>query len=62
MQPSLMTLPRDAWRLARPYFQSEERWSARGKLAAIIVLNLAMVGMDGWMDGWMDVKGVLRIT
>ncbi len=46
MQPSLMTLPRDAWRLARPYFQSEERWSARGKLAAIIVLNLAMVGMD----------------
>jgi len=29
---------KDAWRLARPYFaESEERWSARGLLAAGIV-------------------------
>ena len=52
MQPSIMTLPRDAWRLARPYFSSEERWSARGKLAAIIALNLAMVGMDVVLNFW----------
>ena len=31
------TFLKDAWRLARPYFaESEERWSARGLLAAVI--------------------------
>ena len=52
MQTSLLTLPRDAWRLARPYFQSEERWPARVKLAAIVALNLAMVGMDVVLNFW----------
>lgn len=50
--PSIMTLPRDAWRLARPYFTSEERWSARAKLAAIIAMNLALVGMDVVLSFW----------
>ncbi len=50
--PSLMTLPRDAWRLAKPYFNSEERWSARSKIAAIIVLNLSLVGMDVVLSFW----------
>ncbi len=52
MQTSLLTMPRDAWRLARPYFVSEERWPARIKLAAIVVLNLAMVGMDVVLNFW----------
>lgn len=50
--PSLLALPRDALNLARPYFNSEERWSARVKLAAIIALNLAMVGMDVVLSFW----------
>ena len=43
---------RDAWRLALPYFRSEERWSARLLLAAIVVLNLALVGMTVVLNFW----------
>jgi putative ATP-binding cassette transporter len=42
----------DAWRLARPYFRSEERWSARVLLAAIIALNLATVGLSVLFNFW----------
>jgi vitamin B12/bleomycin/antimicrobial peptide transport system ATP-binding/permease protein len=34
---------RDAWRLAKPYWSSEEKWSAWGLLLAVIALNLAGV-------------------
>ena len=43
---------KDAWRLALPYFRSEERWSARGLLGIIIVMNLALVGMDVVLNFW----------
>jgi putative ATP-binding cassette transporter len=44
---------KDAWRLARPYFvESEERWSARGLLAAVIALNLALVGLSVLLNFW----------
>ena len=43
---------RDAWHLARPYFRSEERWSARLLLAAIIILNLSLVGIDVVLNFW----------
>ena len=43
---------RDAWHLARPYFSSEERWSARVLLAAIIILNLSLVGIDVVLNFW----------
>jgi vitamin B12/bleomycin/antimicrobial peptide transport system ATP-binding/permease protein len=43
---------RDAWRLARPYFQSEERWSAWVLLTSIIALNLMMVGMTVVLNFW----------
>jgi len=44
---------RDAWRLTRPYFMlSDERWSARALLAAIVVLNLALVGMTVILNFW----------
>jgi len=39
----LTTLGRNVWSLARGYWSSEERWSARILLAAIIALNLGMV-------------------
>ena len=43
---------KDAWQLAKPYFDSEEKWSARGLLAAIIALNLILVGMDVLLNFW----------
>ncbi len=43
---------KDAWRLALPYFRSEERWSARGLLAAVIALNLASVGLSVLLNFW----------
>ncbi len=42
----------DAWRLAKPYFNSEERWSARGLLASIVTLNLSLVLMDVILSFW----------
>ncbi len=50
--PSILTLPRDAWRLAKPYFNSDERWRARGLLTAIVVMNLSLVGMDVVLNFW----------
>ncbi|MDJ0390971.1 ABC transporter ATP-binding protein/permease [Roseomonas sp. E05] len=43
---------RDAWALARPYWGSEERWRARGLLAVVILLNLALVGMGVLLTYW----------
>lgn len=38
----------DVWRLTRPYWSSDEKWAARGLLAAIVVLNLGAVFMEVW--------------
>jgi putative ATP-binding cassette transporter len=44
---------KDAWRLARPYFaESEERWSARGLLLAVVSLSLASVGLSVLLNFW----------
>ncbi|HET6307552.1 MAG TPA: SbmA/BacA-like family transporter, partial [Rhodopila sp.] len=44
---------KDAWRLARPYFMtSEERWSARGLLLAIIAMNLSLVALSVVLSFW----------
>ncbi len=48
----LLPFLKDAWRLALPYFRSEERWSARGLLGIIIVMNLALVGMNVVLNFW----------
>ncbi len=42
----------DAWRLALPYFRSEEKWAARGLLLSIIVLNLTLVGANVVLNYW----------
>ena len=41
----LRQLARDVWVLTNGYWRSEERWSARLLLAAIIGLNLGLVGV-----------------
>ncbi len=43
---------RDAWRLAWPYFKSEERWVARGLLTAVIVLSLLSVALNVRFNTW----------
>ena len=44
---------KDAWKLTRPYFMtSEERWSARGILVAIVVMNLTLVGLTVVLSFW----------
>ena len=46
------TFLRGAWRLATPYYNSEERWFARGLLAAIIALNLLLVALNVLLNFW----------
>jgi putative ATP-binding cassette transporter len=41
-----------AWALTKPYFQSEEKWKARGLLVAIVVLNLGLVYMAVLFNDW----------
>ena len=44
---------KDAWRLSRPYFlTSEEKWSARGLLLALVAMNLAAVGLSVIFNFW----------
>jgi putative ATP-binding cassette transporter len=43
---------RDAWRLAKPYWKSEEKWSARGLLLAVIALNLGNVYVTVRINEW----------
>ena len=42
----LRQLARDVWVLTKGYWGSEERWSARVLLTAIIGLNIALVGVN----------------
>ena len=43
---------RDAWRLSRPYYRSEEKWSAWGLLLSIVALRLLLVGMTVILSFW----------
>ena len=40
------------WKLARPYWFSEERWSGRGLLALVVGLNLGWVYLLVWLNTW----------
>jgi putative ATP-binding cassette transporter len=42
----------DAWRLARPYWSSDERGRGLALLAAVVVLNLSLVGMTVVLTYW----------
>jgi putative ATP-binding cassette transporter len=43
---------REAWRIGKSYWFSEEKWSALGLLALVVALNLATVGLDVWLSYW----------
>ncbi len=43
---------RRIWRLSLPYFQSDEKWRARGLLAAIVALNLGGVYLLVLYNNW----------
>src|SRR5438105_9487739 len=38
--------------LVRPYWVSEERWSARGLLAIVVAMNLALVYVNVLFSNW----------
>jgi vitamin B12/bleomycin/antimicrobial peptide transport system ATP-binding/permease protein len=40
------------WRIAAPYFRSEDKWAGRGLLAAVIAIELALVGIDVLINQW----------
>ncbi len=49
---SFKQFTRQVWALSLPYFQSEQKWKARGLLAAIVGLNLAAVYMLVLLNDW----------
>ena len=52
MDRSKQNAVRDAWRLAKPYWGSEEKWSARGLLLAVVALNLGNVYISVRINEW----------
>ena len=43
---------KDAWRLAKPFWTSEEKWSAWGFLLAVVALNLGIVYVNVRLNEW----------
>jgi putative ATP-binding cassette transporter len=48
IRPKLATV----WRIAAPYFSSEDKWAGRGLLAAVIAIELAIVGINVMFNFW----------
>jgi putative ATP-binding cassette transporter len=46
---------RDAWELTKPYWTSDERWTALALLVAIVALNLFQVYLSVWLNEWRGV-------
>jgi vitamin B12/bleomycin/antimicrobial peptide transport system ATP-binding/permease protein len=42
------------WRIASPYFRSEDKWAGRGLLAAVIAIQLALVAIDVILNQWQN--------
>jgi vitamin B12/bleomycin/antimicrobial peptide transport system ATP-binding/permease protein len=40
------------WRLARPYFFSDDRWAGRGLLGAVITIELSIVTINVMLNQW----------
>ena len=43
------------WRIAAPYFRSEDKWAGRGLLAAVIAIELASVYLTVLFNSWNNV-------
>ena len=48
----LRQLLRDAWAITRPYWFSEDRWSARGLLLVVVALTLGIVYINVLLNHW----------
>ena len=48
IRPTLATV----WRIAIPYFRSEDKWAGRALLAAVIAIELAIVGINVLINQW----------
>ncbi|HXX09579.1 MAG TPA: ABC transporter ATP-binding protein/permease [Pseudolabrys sp.] len=40
------------WRIASPYFYSEDRWAGRILLAAVVAIELSIVGINVLLNAW----------
>jgi len=40
------------WRIAAPYFSSEDKWAGRALLAAVVSIELALVAIDVLLNQW----------
>jgi putative ATP-binding cassette transporter len=40
------------WRIASPYFYSEDRWAGRTLLAAVVAIELSIVGLNVLLNSW----------
>ena len=40
------------WRIASPYFSSEDKWPGRILLAAVIAIELSVVGLNVLLNSW----------
>jgi putative ATP-binding cassette transporter len=40
------------WRIASPYFRSEDKWAGRGLLAAVVSIELSLVAIDVLINQW----------
>ena len=40
------------WRIAMPYFRSEDKWAGRGLLAAVVSIELSLVAIDVLLNQW----------
>src|SRR6266851_1130805 len=52
MTESKSNILRDAWRIARPYWFSDDRWIARGLLVAVLGLSFAQVCINVRLNSW----------
>ncbi|MCK1513434.1 ABC transporter ATP-binding protein/permease [Bradyrhizobium sp. 190] len=48
IRPTLATV----WRISVPYFRSEDKWAGRALLAAVIAIELAIVGINVLINQW----------
>jgi putative ATP-binding cassette transporter len=52
MGNSWIGLFREAWRIARPYWFSEERWVARGLLAVVVAMAFGQIWINVRLNSW----------
>jgi vitamin B12/bleomycin/antimicrobial peptide transport system ATP-binding/permease protein len=49
---SLGSMLATVWRVAIPYFRSEDKWAGRGLLVAVIAIELGIVGINVLLNQW----------